>query len=68
MKEPSWWVVLAMLFFSSTALRFCGSGCRGGAQQQARTGDAGPAGDTVTGKIHHYDTDLFQLTLPESGS
>ena len=24
-------------------------------------------GDTVTGKVHHYDVDLFQLTLPESG-
>ena len=24
-------------------------------------------GDTVLGKIHHYDLDHFQLTLPESG-
>ena len=24
-------------------------------------------GDTVTGKIHHFDVDLFHLTLPESG-
>ena len=24
-------------------------------------------GDTVTGKIHHFDVDLFQLTLPQSG-